>query len=38
MDTYGNPEFEELLKDKENMNCFDCSKNLKTNILFLLLI
>ncbi len=26
MDTYGNPEFEELLKDKENESCFDCSK------------
>ncbi len=25
MDTYGNPEFEELLKDKENESCFDCS-------------
>lgn len=33
MDTYGNPEFEELLKEKENEACFDCSKNkLITNI------
>ena len=27
MQTYGHYEFEDLLKDEENKNCFDCGKH-----------